>query len=204
MRYSIDMKQSLMERLLRPDGPKVPELSRETGIQQTTLYRWLQGARMGAMQQDGAKNRKGSRTLAEKQALLLESRGLTGDDLGRWLRTTGIHAETLELWKAEIETALGGIADQSRREAEFRGELSTLQKEIRRKDKALAEMTALVVLKKKWRRCSVPRNNSRPGATGNSGTRGGGQSRWCEAEPGLCDSRRHSTHTSTLAVELWR
>jgi hypothetical protein len=149
MRHNTDMKQSLIKRLLRPDGPKVPELSRETGIQQTTLYRWLQQARMSAMQADDVKHRKGSRTLAEKQALLLESRGHSGDDLGRWLRTTGIHAETLEVWKAEIETALSGIADQSRREAEFRGELSTLQKEIHRKDKALAEMTALVVLKKK-------------------------------------------------------
>ena len=55
------------------------------------------------------------------------------------------------MWKKEVEKSLTGISSSATREERqaARRKIKELEKEIRKKDKALAELTALVVLKKK-------------------------------------------------------
>ncbi len=81
---------------------------------------------------------------------MIESARLPEDELGEFLRREGLHAPTLEQWRADALAGLGGTSAPaagrkvSRRERE-------LQRELRRKEKALAETAALLVLQKKSR-----------------------------------------------------
>jgi transposase-like protein len=147
MRYGTDVKRTALEKLMRPGGPKVSELSIELGINETTLYGWVRKARNGGM--NGNETRREKMNSREKLAAVLEAGKLGEAELGHWLREKGFQEDQLKQWTREIDTALGSAAGQSVREAELERELKAANKELHRKDKALAEMTALVVLKKK-------------------------------------------------------
>ena len=78
----------------------------------------------------------------------MEAAALPEEKLGRWLREKGLRSEHLEVWQEEMKKEL----DQQKKNQELKEakkRIKELERELNRKDKALAEMTALVVLKKK-------------------------------------------------------
>ena len=84
----------------------------------------------------------------QKFNALLEAAALPEEKLGRWLREKGLRSEHLEVWQEEMKKEL----DQQKKNQELKEakkRIKELERELNRKDKALAEMTALVVLKKK-------------------------------------------------------
>ena len=147
--------------MLMPSGPSANKLSQEVGIGQPTLSRWLREA---TTLESVTKRRKLSkpptatpaqrqpeaRSPEEKLRLVLEAGGLADAEMGEFLRRHGIHEADLAAWR---EAALGGLGVQpaaSTRSNDAR-RVRELEKELRRKDKALAETAALLVLQKKAR-----------------------------------------------------
>lgn len=147
VKYSTHAKHTALEKILGPAGQSVGEVSAELGINKRTLYGWIQSAENGDMSKK--KGRRGRRKFSfqEKYTAVLESRGLSEEELGRWLRQNGYREEQLKLWEQEIGAALNGIDEGPSRETEK--ELRELRSELNRKDKALAELSAIIVLKKK-------------------------------------------------------
>jgi transposase-like protein len=144
--YTDEYRDQAVQKLLRPGGPSVRELSEETGVHVATLYKWLREKKNGHMSRKFTTPRKW--TLRRKLAALLEARGKSEDELGRWLREQGLHADHLERFAKEIESALEGVEMPDRAmELENR----ELRKELNLKDKTIAEMSALLVLKKNYR-----------------------------------------------------
>jgi len=89
---------------------------------------------------------------AEKLRLVQASYGLNETDLGALLRREGVHEAQLREWRRTAETALGASVNAvSRTPSPEAKRLKALEQEVRRKDKALAETAALLVLKKKVR-----------------------------------------------------
>lgn len=77
--------------------------------------------------------------------------GLPPEELGAFLRREGVHEAEVEQWRAAILEALeGGVAKGSGRGVDGK-RIKELERELRRKDKALAETAALLVLQKKVR-----------------------------------------------------
>ena len=75
----------------------------------------------------------------------MEASRLRDEELGAFLRREGIHEATLAEWKAVVLEALG---PQKKTSADSK-RVRELEKQLRRKDKALAETAALLVLQKK-------------------------------------------------------
>ena len=82
----------------------------------------------------------------------MQSAALEGEALNSFCRAQGIFPHHLETWKAEFikeaqqaETSTKSSADKS-----LRDENAQLKKELHRKEKALAEAAALLVLQKKF------------------------------------------------------
>jgi hypothetical protein len=87
-------------------------------------------------------------TAKEKLDAVTEASGLSEEALGAFLRTKGLHEAQLEQWRKKAEEALSGQGDtKARRSNSLR--IRELERELRRKDKALAETAALLILKKK-------------------------------------------------------
>jgi transposase len=146
MLYAEEFKKAMVQKLLQPGGPSVLSLSRETGVSEQSLYNWLARYQNGG----SAKPQRSPRqwTNLEKYDALLEAAKLTGEDLGKWLRENGLRSEHIEIWQQEMKTNL----NQQKKNTELKDakqRIKELERELRRKDKALAEMSALVVLKKK-------------------------------------------------------
>lgn len=155
--YSETVRARMVARLMGPRAESPSRLSRESGIPEGTLYRWLKrAARMPEMasRQGKRSSRTGSvatetptraRTGAEKLALVERASGLEGEALGEFLRREGVHLAELEQWRKLAAQALQG---EPRRQPPSK-EMRKLQAELARKEKALAEAAVLLVLKKK-------------------------------------------------------
>lgn len=144
MRYGTEIRRLVLEKLLRHDAPSVASVCGEYGLDHSTVYRWVRSAKNGSM---AGHKRKGKISLLEKQRALVEAGKLGGEELGHWLRERGLQSGALKQWQDEIDAALIAAGrpaiDKSVRE------VKALQKELLRKDRALAEVSALLVLKKK-------------------------------------------------------
>ncbi len=151
--YSETFKAEMVKKMTAPGGPSANALSGELGIHQSTLSRWCrQASRVDGMSHE--KSPQGRRpqdwTAAEKLDAALEASSLPEQDLGGFLRRRGLHRSHLDQWRQQMLVGLEEKPRQRRSAKTAEGRrLRELEKELRRKNAALAETAALLVLKKK-------------------------------------------------------
>jgi transposase-like protein len=85
----------------------------------------------------------------EKLRAAVEAAALDGAALGEYLRRRGIHAEHVEQWRAAAVAALEAAGRGGGAGGAERKRIKELERELRKKDAALAETAALLVLRKK-------------------------------------------------------
>jgi len=88
-------------------------------------------------------------TSEQRLQALLDTNALAPEALNAWCRERGIFAHQLQAWKAEFSAPAKPPADAGELR-KLKGELTNLQRELTRKDKALSEAAALLVLQKKY------------------------------------------------------
>jgi hypothetical protein len=87
----------------------------------------------------------------EEQLMALhESHGLQGEALSAWCRSKGLFAHHLESWKASFCAGNKEDGHDAREWRSLKDENQQLKRELLRKEKALAEAAALLVLQKKF------------------------------------------------------
>ena len=90
-------------------------------------------------------------TVDDQLVALHETHGLAGDALQAWCRQRGVFAHHLTSWKAAFCATGNGIEPGSREVRTLKDEIVKLKREAVRKDRALAEAAALLILQKKFR-----------------------------------------------------
>jgi transposase-like protein len=144
----------MVQRMSGAHARSAGSLAKETGIAQSTLSRWLNQARtIGLMSKDDRETPKPDplrkeRSAEEKMRLVLEAARLSDAELGAFLRREGLHQADLDEWRDAMLTGLKPPPSKHARSQEVR-RVKQLEKELHRKDKALAEAAALLVLQKK-------------------------------------------------------
>ena len=151
-RISKERKEAILKKMLAPNCQSISSLAKEEGIKSSTLYYWRQ-----ELKKSGAIVSK-SNTSAEwspqtKLAIVAETYSMTENELSQYCREKGLFPEQIKEWRSEC---MQGFISKKEREVEAKRkakaderELKALKKELRRKDKALAETAALLVLRKK-------------------------------------------------------
>jgi transposase-like protein len=153
----------MVQRMAGAEGISAIKLAEEIGVHQTTLSRWLREAgeekkeRRGNVKSAPARERQSVRpddlSPAEKFRLVMEASALSEDELGAFLRRNGLHEAQLQEWRQKVEAAaLGALGRPKKRRGGKSPEakrVQDLERELNRKDKALAEVMALLALKKK-------------------------------------------------------
>lgn len=160
MIYTDSFKAKMVQRLSAPNAISAIRLSKEVGVSQSQLSRWLLQARTVApMTKDRPSDRvvqaSGSaRTASEKLRIVMAAAALGPDELGAFLRREGVHEAELEQWRAAVleagQVALEGSGARAPARSGESKRVKELERELRRKDKALAEAAALLVLQKKF------------------------------------------------------
>jgi len=152
----------MVQRMSGPERITATALSREVGIAQPTLSRWLREAPMvesmaRKKKASKAKASRGSRWTAEnKLRVVLAASALSDDELGTFLRREGVHESQLLEWRATVvASATAALSPRSKRAGSRTSpeakRIRELERELSRKEKALAEVAALLVLQKKVR-----------------------------------------------------
>lgn len=150
MGYSRTIINSVLKEVLPPKSRKIKDVSLEYNISRNTITNWMKSSNNDNLNLDEIPNNPSSFTAKEKYQLVLEFASVTEANQGAFLRTHGIHSEHLELWDQELRELVGNKNNKALDEKrELKKEVKTLQKELDRKDKALAEMATVLALKKK-------------------------------------------------------
>jgi hypothetical protein len=138
--YSIAFKQKMIERLTGKNAVNPSQLAREVGIRQQNLSRWLHEARsLPPVASYTPKTRVW--TVEQKAQMLAVASKLSGEELTSYLEREGIKLADFERWRIALEEDGGSSAAASKR-------IRQLERELARKEKALAEAAVLLVLKK--------------------------------------------------------
>ena len=151
--YPKELKESITARMLPPNNISVPELVRETGIPKDTLYTWRSNARNG----DAPVLAIAPRELSSegKFNIVLETASLNEMELGEYCRRKGIYKHMIEAWQETGRQAHTPFAPKAKADRTAirtqKKEIKRLEMELRRKEKALAEAAALLILQKKVR-----------------------------------------------------
>lgn len=153
--YSAAFRNRMVAKLVGPYAVSARVLSQQTGLCQATLSRWLREAstlKENVTTKDDDKpvvaKQMQQWTPEEKLAIVLEAASLSEGELGVLLRSRGITSVLLDEWRQQALTGLRGTAQISET-VKGAKRVKELERELARKDKALAEAAALLVLKKK-------------------------------------------------------
>jgi transposase len=138
--YSLAFKQKMLQRLTGKDPLSALQLSRETGVRQQNLSRWLEEARsLPLVASNDIKVREW--TVEQKARVLAEASNLSGEQLRAYFEREGVRLVDFERWRIALE-------EDGRESASTTKRIRQLERELARKEKALAEAAALLVLKK--------------------------------------------------------
>jgi len=154
MKYSLERRESVLKKLLPPDARSVAEVSAEEGICTAALFNWRNSARaQGQSMPDSDKPAK-SWSSEEKFTSVMESAAMNQTELAEYCRKRGIYQQQLEQWREACKSANEppSRAQRRREQSESRADqkkIKQLEAELSRKESALAETAALLVLRKK-------------------------------------------------------
>ncbi|MBC2582277.1 transposase [Clostridium sp. DJ247] len=147
-RYSREEKDRLTARMLPPENCSPSELAQETGISKSTLATWKSKA-------IGRNTVRSNSTVSSKEKFLIvmETYTMSEIELSKYCREKGLYVEDIKKWRISCI----GANDSERIDTkelkqelqEDKRKIKSLEKELSRKEKALAETAALLVLRKK-------------------------------------------------------
>lgn len=133
----------MVQRLIGPNAVSAVQLAKETGLRQQTLSHWRQQAlTMPDMPKKPPTAKKAAKTVEDKARIVSEAGKLDGDELMAYLEREGVRLAELEQWRL-------ALAEEGRASKATTAQIRALQRELQRKEKALAEAAALLVLRKK-------------------------------------------------------
>ena len=149
--YTPGFKEASLQKMLSRGSKSIKEIAEGVGVAPGTLYCWKRecGSVLGEEKND---RRPKDWPVEEKFEAVMEFGKLKNEEQGEFLRKKGLHTDHLEVWKKEMKASLGpNDGHQALRQEllECKRTIKELEKDLHRKDKALAETTALLVLKKK-------------------------------------------------------
>ena len=135
----------------------VARISEELGIHVMTLYKWRKTWRLQGEVVPASENEPECWSAADKFTVVLETAGLNATELSAYCRQKGHYPEQVDRWRQAAQDAnekpVLTMKEQKELEklrAQDQREIKQLKQELRRKEKALAEAAALLMLRKKW------------------------------------------------------
>jgi hypothetical protein len=131
--------------LLPPESAALELVAREVGIAAATLERWREDAQSGP-------TRARVWTAGARLEAVITTAAMNGAGKSAWCREHGVYPLDLDKWRASCASALADPEDARASPQATRADrrrIKELERDLLRKDRALAETAALLVLSKK-------------------------------------------------------
>ena len=139
--------------MLPPNNVRLGQLANEEGISEATLAKWRAEARAkGRLLPDANAGPEGW-TSRDKLAAVIETASMNAADLGEYCRRRGVYLEQLSVWREACERAndweRAATSRITRETKDDKKRIKELERDLARKEKALVEAAALMLLRKK-------------------------------------------------------
>ena len=145
------VEQALVKLFSRGER-SIQSVADELNVSYHTLKNWMKRKTKDKSSGLVNKEKRPQDWRVEEQLVALhESHGLSGEALHAWCRERGLFAHHLTGWKDAFCADGKGAAPVARELGLLKGEIQQLKRELVRKEKALAEAAALLILQKKFR-----------------------------------------------------
>ncbi|WP_299310363.1 IS3 family transposase [uncultured Halomonas sp.] len=153
-RYSEERRQAVVTKLLPPHNLSPQVIAEQEGISLGTVYTWRKQARAeGRCLPDALGKGTDGWSSKDKFNAVLETASMNAQETAEYCRRRGIFPEQLGRWRHDCEQAASLSHSERQREADEakqqRKRIKALEKELARKNEALAETAALLALRKK-------------------------------------------------------
>ncbi|AOZ94336.1 transposase [Paenibacillus crassostreae] len=154
-RYTQEFKDAVLVRMMPPNNESIKSISDELGISEQSLYKWRQKARTDGNATPGNGQTAERWSSEDKFLVVMESYSMNQSELAEYCRKKGLYKEQIDAWRSVCLNANTGEINQTKRLSqelkEERRRTSEIEKDLRKKEKALAEAAALLLLRKKAR-----------------------------------------------------
>lgn len=146
--------QSVEKALSRRADQTLKNIADDLGVGQSTLQRWIRLAKDNKLEKPESPMSKEKSpqdwNKAQRLEAIMHCHSMNDEQISSYCRENGIYPHHLKEWKTEFLSDNQGSEPVSRREQKkLKQENKRLQKELNRKDRALSETAALLVLSKK-------------------------------------------------------
>lgn len=147
--YSREFKNAIITKILNRGDRSMAEICADEGVALGTGSRWVSVHSRTPEMKTPKSLRKW--TAEEKLKVLIETGSLSEEELGVYLRKQGLYVAQLTEWKSEFISLMKGPGKPrlAKSDLDSKKVIKNLEREILRKDKALAEASALLILQKK-------------------------------------------------------
>jgi transposase-like protein len=151
--YSAALKEDIVQKVLLTDGRPLNQIARKAGISASTVRYWVTCHRKKSGESPLSEQEKRPKdwSAEERVQAVIETASLDEEQKNIWCRTHGVYKHHLEQWKKDAVSGTALLAAQGRvrQDPKLQKKVRSLEKELTRKEKALAEASALLLLKKK-------------------------------------------------------
>lgn len=149
--YSDAFVEQAIVKLLSRGERTVQSVAQELNVNYHTAKNWIKRGMANQAGVSPAKEKRPQDWSAQEQLLALhETHGLSGEALQAWCRERGLFAHHLTSWQTAF--CVQTKSDLGTREVRaLKDENEQLKRDLVRKEKALAEAAALLILQKKFR-----------------------------------------------------
>lgn len=151
--FSEDFKKATIERLLSPESPGPGKIAEDLDLFPSTLYSWKK--KYASSQLMKKSNQKNPKNWTPEQMLeaIMKTASMDEQELGEYLRSNGLHSSDLDEFKNEFislkKEKKRGRPQLDPEVFKLRKEVKSLSSDLKRKDAALSEYAARVILLKK-------------------------------------------------------
>ena len=148
--YSAELKAQIVKKMMPPNNQSVTQISQESGICAATLYAWKRQFQAKGFVVPAKKSPPDQWDAKAKLAAIIQTAAMNEAERSEYCRQHGLYPEQLDAWKDAFEssdTEAGPVTKAVL--ANERKKYKRLEKELLRKEKALAEAAALLTLSKK-------------------------------------------------------
>lgn len=153
-RFSSERKQNILKKLLPPANMSVQDVSDTEGVSVSTIYKWRQEAKERGEPVPGKKDTTENWSAEAKLATVMATGAMTETQLSQYCREKGLYAEQIKRWKKDALSGFARVQSNQQKIKETakqdKKKIKQLEAELRRKEKALAEAGAIIVLQKKY------------------------------------------------------
>ncbi len=148
--YTDAFRQQALQKVYARGSRSIQSIADELNLNYWTLKDWMRPKMNPAKQRDPTVKRPADWTPAERLNALLMTHSMDDQALSAYCRHNGIFIHHLKQWRDDFESGASPSQTHLTELRNLKSSHKNLQSELNRKEKALAEAAALLVLQKKF------------------------------------------------------